>query len=386
MYRLIFLLAFICFSCSDNIIIDNTIDSKDIVVNIKLNDKLAGLDLDGREVYLSKRNSDIVYSSEIKDSKAIFFSIPISTYDVAFSMKTVNADDGLRFWNLYQSYRLSGSILDFILDSDASTEIDLYVDGFNTSDLLISSIYSTGSGEWINQDNYIDIYNNSDQEIDLSGLCVGVLSDKARLDGGLSFRSIIEIPKLNILASYQNFRIASNADIFYFNNKYGNKQLDVDLRNSDLEVFGYFDGNKAVYKSNNSYDIDNVNIDNANIIFLGDTFWHLNARGSSIILFYPQGNNIEMKNINTSHSDLFLPYDKMYIIDGVDYIDYKVGPSAKRLVNLVDNGFVGIDMNKSAGNIHNRYRIKRRLRNKLILLDTNDSSDDFFTSQALEEK
>ena len=387
------LLVLFCSSCYEDLNRpENKGDKFDFQVSLNVNKNLSAIDLDG--FYVELKNEKQSYKSPVKNNKAQFQGVDRGDYDVSFHIPQLSADQCLNYLGVYQDYSLSGHIINFRVDEDVSDEASLYVDGFHSDSLLIKAFYATGSGHFVNQDHFITLFNNSDVPVDIAGLYIGVTAigeQDAQLDNDLCLSSLIQIPNesAQILEARSSYTIAANAEIFSFINKNGIDQLDVDLSKADLEVYG---GNyrmqKGISKDNPS-DRDNLNVKNANILFLNTDHWHLYPEGSAIILFAAD-ETLLFNQVDDKHAlsdNIRVPYSTIKLIDGVDYLGCCNDKTTKMINPYVDWGFTQVPLNHSAALAHSRYRFMRKKLSKgdeaLQLMDTNDSSDDFLASQPI---
>ncbi len=368
----------------------NNDKSTDFSVALDVNSYISDFNFEGVNIQLTGSDRKFILNSPIKNNIAYFSHIPIGKYDISLNIEDVLTNEMVDYLGVNLPFNISGAILDFEVYGDMSKDINLYVEGFHKDSLLIRTIYATGSGQSINRDHYIEIYNNSDSDIDLGNISLAAinhsLNDTCRVaidDSYLKVSSVITIPVGTILKPREIYTIAANAQKFYYTDKYDNIKIDVDLLGANLEVFAQ-DYLTAIGSAVDSeFDTDNLSVANAKVNYLNGRFWHLSPYGTSLLLFQ-SGGDIDYDNV-VVHDDveyLKLPYSDIKIFDAVEFLPVQSNNLNKVLHRLVDKSFTSIDLGKyNQDNIYSRYRVTRKILNSpddlLRLMDTNDSKDDF---------
>ncbi|MDX8340004.1 DUF4876 domain-containing protein [Draconibacterium sp. IB214405] len=264
------------------------------------------------------------------------------------------------------------------------------------SGFVISEFYNSGSrtpeGESYSRDQFIEIYNNSDITLFADGLCFGnvwyknTYTPNPLLNPDGSFPSdiacwsyIAVIPGSGTdypIDPGESFVIAQSA-INHRDDPNGNPN-SIDLSGSDFELF-IEDGRY----------VDNPGVANANMIQVHErpfaNVMVFNVHGQSSIIFrIPDNNfqaffgNAENYIIATGSTDRCVLVPDSWIIDGIE--NPELNPTVyKRLPNNIDSGYI---QHRGKGEkVSIKRKVQKVVDGRVILMDTNNSSNDFLTNQ-----
>ncbi len=261
---------------------------------------------------------------------------------------------------------------------------------------VISELYNSGcrtpEGKLYYRDLFIEIYNNSDVTLFADGLCFGNLWYKNTYTPNPLLKPDGSFPPSIACWSYiavipgsgsdypvnpgETFVIALSA-INHRDDPNGNIN-SIDLSKSDFELF--IEDGKYV---------DNPGVLNANMIQIHERPFSkvmvFNVKGQSSIIFKIPDNNFqaffgdpENYVFPPRSSDRCILVPESWIIDGVE--NPELNPTVyQRLPNNIDSGYI---QHKGTGE---RVSIKRKIQKvvdgRVVLMDTNNSSNDFLTNQ-----
>lgn len=262
-------------------------------------------------------------------------------------------------------------------------------------DIIISKVYYAGSKDNNNKNyvagRYIELYNQSDRDIDVSGLYIGLVETESNPaytlenlrtefnDSIVLLKQLFQIPVQSAtkLAPGKTLLIANSAIDHSGKGPYENNLLEADFEAKD--VSGKTVNNPAVPSLSLIYTvypaISNMNISTGGpcglVIFRTTT--DIQAMGSAYSYGKTSGNQ-------------WITLPKRYIIDGVDILKKKstgVDIGSKRMGADIDAGYTNIEsVNGYTGEVVYR-KTSRTTNGRKLLLDTNNSSQDFQVSTSV---
>ncbi len=270
-----------------------------------------------------------------------------------------------------------------IIQNNIEVKIDLVAGGISDT-WVIKEIYYAGcinpkNGKAYSNDQYIEIYNNSDHDLYADGLCIAQTADLSNnaqthywdkcLPNSVAADFIYSVPgngKAHLVKPGQSIVIAQQG----LNHKEISSQ-SVDLSKASFEWFD--EGTKR--------DVDVQEVPNMKAwykAFLDMQTLYMQG-WSNVFIFKP---NMKMENFMKACADSVMGPKKMIygysipvecIIDGVATGD-KTGIKARVLPTNVDNGatYCTVKVGKCI-----RRKILRRTKNRIVLKDTNNSTNDF---------
>ena len=373
-------------SCSDDN--EKVAQKYSLQVSLSLPDGYTTENLSSVEV----RATNIQTSESFKATAAngaYTVSIPSGEYTVSASAKITNSEKG---------NALNGFTQNVSVSQNTNVTVTL-TEGFY-SGLIFKEIYYSKvkkDGKTPYNDEFYELYNNSDEVIYLDNVIFGVLEgSQGVLPTG--WMKDGEMMKICALTSYitafpgngtdhplqpgKSVVIATKA-MDHKGDPNGCPESPVNLENADWEIYvGEY----------NQKDIDNPDVPNLNIIkqiasVLVD--FQVPYTGNAIIIArLPQGTDLNafaedeanlMTNPASSAATKYLIIPQEYVLDGVDIVNTNASKRVKRLRPEVD-----------AGTVHNtedycglsiRRKVQEIKDGRVIYQDTNNSAVDFLTDQ-----
>lgn len=385
---LVLLFVFIMFSSCDK----QEIDTYDFSIALVYPDNLHGIEAKNMTVKIQNTTTGNIVEMHTNDRGLLEIkAMSPGVYNFSGSRK-VTKEECLKITGISSEIDLSFSLLDFPVNSSTEAINKYVLKSKPRSSLLISEIYDSCPIENALKEAYIELYNNSDEAIALDGLCIATLGgprgpidgEPWKLNGKIYAETYIRIPgngNEHVVQPGEFFLIAANAKLF--NYKKGDKELvSVDLNTADMEVNSIVYNNErglpieSIASINTYFDFDNPSVDNAEIMYLSNTWWFLFPGGSSTIIFRTSNDFTDTK-LDGKFMGLGISFNDIDIIDAVDFLKGVQSSDYKRLPDILDSGFTFL---KSADSyLRKSVRRKREINDdgKLKLVDTNNSSNDF---------
>jgi hypothetical protein len=270
--------------------------------------------------------------------------------------------------------------------------------------IVISKIYSSGSKYNGNKNymagRYIELYNQSDKTVDIAGMYIGLLESTANSNRLYTIEQLKQDPTINgqKVAVKQVYRIPTDKEYLVEGGKSivitnsaidhsSVNQFEADLSTADFEVVDYMDNMEH----------------NDNVVKLSREFYAISSlKGMNLMQGGPCGIIIfdTDEDINTwattygfgktSGSMVYLLVPNSTIKDGVDFIkNTNTGPnlSTKRLYDEIDAGCTHIDaLSGYTGEVVYRKTARKASDGRKVLMDTNNSSNDFKVSTTIKPR
>lgn len=291
-----------------------------------------------------------------------------------------------------ENYILSATILNQTIT--AETTIFLSLEASSKQSLVISKVYYAGTKD-LNDKNfhsaqYIELFNNSSETVKLAGTYLGMLeseSTPAYLIGKtpdyIYLKQIFRFPntgKTELLPG-ESVVVTNSAFNFVENN-------DIDLSGADFEA-----------KDNSGKLRENPDVPDMELIYTAyqgkseiSIINFLTGGSCSLVIFNTDENVENWEKVyadGKSKGNQFVMAPVKYVIDGVEILKYKttgVDVSTKRLYDFIDAGYININ----SVNGHNAEVVYRKIAKKagdrVILSDTNNSSNDFVVSDEIKPR
>ena len=376
-------LALSAFSCSSD-----EATSSYIELNIQL--ELEGANassLAGRKVILTSENNRSVEATTDAQSIAKFTQLIPGRYAISSSSELSST----QYTSLLgkqvgaTEYILTGNLAQELYSVTTTKKLKLSATA--KSDLVISKVYYSGGKDNNGKNSrgaiYVEIYNNSDKDIELGKDYYFALNE--------SFNPIKEIyanQKNQDVFAKQVYKFPSNtlkagASILIVNqaiNHKSNATNEPDLSNADFQVL---DPTGKIAEQSNAISLEALY---SNI----KTNLNLTVGPASLFIFKTDENVEAWEKLsngtNTSDSNKALRVPTKTIVDAVDILAQK-NPSpdikTKRFPEFLDAGFASV----TANNAH--WVVARKIASSspvIKLQDTNNSSNDFVPVQYLEPR
>lgn len=396
LYMLMFISTQLLSGC-----VDYNDEAKAISANIQINapaEFTAGGNLSGRTITLTSNTGNTLTAKTDNNGIAAFNQIIPDVYSISTSwdidQKEYTAATGKVASEGYFA-TISGNANNQLIKSD--DKISLNTNLVAGASLLISKMYYAGSKDNNNKNysagQYLEIYNQTNSDIDVSGLYIGLVETNA--PPAYTLDNLKDVYKDTVVLCKQIYRIPTTTSHII---PPGGTIL---LTNSAIDhtVNGTQEQNllTADYEAKDGSGKTVNNAATPALDFIFSTFAGIskmnlfNGGPNGIIIFrvkegvasfgttYPYGK---------TKGSLFSIVPKKYIIDGVDILKYSatgIDIATKHMSGDIDGGYTYINsINGYNGEVIYRKTSTRRGTNgHKILQDSNNSINDFQTSTTI---
>ena len=393
---LFFLLPFCLASC-----VDYGDATQEVTARVKLTmpAEFNATDNEGHEIRLMQGGKTL---TAITDAQGIatFTGIIPDVYDVSCSWE-LTAEEYQQMTGdnqVVSGCTVSGSLNSYLIKE----EEDVIILATNLSinrDIIIGKIYYAGSKDLNNRTymagKYLELYNQSDNEVDVSGLYIGLV--EAESTQAYTLENLHEVYEDSVVLLKQIFRIPADANhlvapggtVLIVNSAIDhtpNNDMESSLLDADFEAK---DASGKMQNNPTTPALDLIytmypSVSNLNMVQSGPcsiVIFRTDEDMTALPKTYPYG--------KTSGSQWAL-LPKRYIIDGVEVLRNKntgIEVSSKRLYDDIDAGYTNINaVSGWTGEIVYRKTSKTATDGHPILTDTNNSSNDFQVSTTIKPR
>lgn len=377
--------------------------TKEISAHIQLNlpaEFANGKDLAGHEIMMQHDGKVIIATTDAQGIATFPDLIP-DVYDISCSWEM----SGDEFQQMTQhelnggtSCTISGSLNSQLIREEQT--IQLTTNLSINRDIIIGKIYYAGSKD-NNKRNYmpgkyIELYNNGNSAVDVSGYYIGLVEaestqaytldnlHEAFADSVVLLKQVFRIP------TDKPFMVQPGGTVLIVNSAADhtdNNDMENDLTDADFEAkdnSGKTQNNPYTPAMELTYTM-NASISYMNLVQSGPcsvVIFRTDENVAAWPLTYPYGKS-------SGSQWLLLP--KRHIIDGVEVLANKatgIDVSTKRLYQEIDAGYTNIEAKSGwTGEIvYRRTADKRGTDGHKILVDTNNSSNDFHVSKTIKPR
>lgn len=364
------------------------IQPEDCAPSTNLEDKTIALQIGGQTISAQTDTN----------GKATFNNLVPDIYDISTSWSVTSEEYQQMTGNqdVVSGATISGSVNSRLITGEET--ITLPTNLSVNRDIVIGKVYYAGS-----RDNnrtymagkYIELYNQADKDIDVSGLYVGIVEAESKpaytldnLQTAYNGSSIL-LKQIYRIPADEPYMVKPGGTVLICNsaiNHCKNDSHEHDLTNADFEVkdvAGKYQNNPDTKAMEMIYQI----YKNTSVINL------LQSGPAGVVIFRTDEDVTNWEKVyaygKTSGNQWVLCPTK-YIIDGVECL--KNGTSGidvktKRLYDNIDAGYTYINAATGwNGEVVYRKTMKRAADGHKILIDTNNSSNDFQTSQTIQPR
>ena len=356
-------------------------------------------DNEGHEIRLMQGGKTL---TAVTDAQGIatFTGIIPDVYDVSCSWE-LTAEEYQQMTGdnqVVSGCTVSGSLNSYLIKE----EEDVIILATNLSinrDIIIGKIYYAGSKDLNNRTymagKYLELYNQSDNEVDVSGLYIGLV--EAESTQAYTLENLHEVYEDSVVLLKQIFRIPADANhlvapggtVLIVNSAIDhtpNNDMESSLLDADFEAK---DASGKMQNNPTTPALDLIytmypSVSNLNMVQSGPcsiVIFRTDEDMTALPKTYPYG--------KTSGSQWAL-LPKRYIIDGVEVLRNKntgIEVSSKRLYDDIDAGYTNINaVSGWTGEIVYRKTSKTATDGHPILTDTNNSSNDFQVSTTIKPR
>ncbi|MFO7844551.1 MAG: DUF4876 domain-containing protein [Bacteroidales bacterium] len=379
---------------------DDEVELANLDVQVDIADTFTGLSAADLYVYITN-TADNGVDSALTDANglAVFNNVAPGSYNVS-ATKELTAEEAGAASGYYEEMTLNAVENDVQLMAGFDSDVTVTLDGESSSSLVIKEFYYNGANDptysILFKDQFVEIYNNSDEVVYADGLYLASLSpstsgsDASDVPLGLDLTEYVYASKIlripgngtdNPVQPGESIVICLNA--VDYTDGGANEDISVDLSTADFETYAV-SWLESLGRTGNSYfDLDNVDVPNMECVYLNienNGWFNFDIESSSIAIF--RNDNFAIEQIadprveTPSSSDYFAKINVEDIVDGIDMMYNAETSEFKRLPSSIDAGFKYID-----GDTYTSKSVRRKVANEVdgrkILKDTNNSTNDF---------
>lgn len=385
-------------SCADYS--DATVETSARIQILKPKEFTGPFTLAGQEVILQQGSTRLSATTDA-NGVATFNGIIPDVYDLSCSWEITEAEyhQATGSNQAVSGCTVSGSQNALLIKEEQtiplSTQLSI------NQDIIISKIYYAGSKDNNNRNymagKYIEIYNQSSKEIDVAGFYIGLVEAEgtqaytlqnlhdAYADSVVLLKQIFRIPATT------SHKVAAGGSVLIVNSAIdhtaNNTSLENDLSGADFEAKDYssnpVQNNPATPALELIYTMY-PSISNMNLVQSGPcgvVIFRTDEDPAALPTTYSYGKT-------SGNQWKLLP--KRMILDAVEVLSNKatgVDVATKRLYNDIDAGYTYINAASGRnGEVVYRKTSKKTANGRIILTDTNNSSNDFKVSSTIKPR
>lgn len=384
-----------------------------LTVKVGVSEIFEGIDLSGISVKIVNTSDNSTLTAETQaNGVALFNEISPAVYNVSASLE-LPAEEAVNYTGTNQAVTLNGVATDVTLLPSGNQTVELVLDGKAGGSLVIKEIYTLGATKdnyaIMFKDQFIEIYNNSDEIQYVDGLYLADLGPSA--DGsdpdktaplGLPLDEYVYAAKvLQFPGNGTDYPVEPGKSIVMAMNAVNYKAdkpdaVTVDNSTADFDTYAIDWLQEQGRTGNSFFDVDNPQVPTMKCIYLNieNSGWFNFASYGSVALFKldsaPTETVLDPTSLSTQIYYLKMPVSG--IIDGVDNLAATDAGAFKRLPSSVDAGFFcpkGYSGDNAAitGLNYSGNSIRRKVAKVLpdgrnVLSDTNNSANDFEVVEA----
>lgn len=393
---MIFSMGIVC-SCID---FDDATQEVSVSIQLVMPEEFTqGTDLEGHVITLRQGNSE---QKAVTDAEGMvtFGNLAPNVYDFSVAWEV----SGTKYQELtgdpsqVSGCTVSGSLTSQLVDTNK--KLDLPTRLSINRDIVIGKVFYAASKDNNSRNymagKYVELFNQSNDTVDVSGLYIALLeagSDQAYTLQNLHddfADSIVLLKQVFRIPDNTPFLVAPGGTVLLVNSATDhteNNDQESDLSGADFEAKdkqGRYTNNPAVPALELVFTI-NETISYMNLVQSGPC---------GVVIFRTEE---DVKTWPTTYAygktsgSQWLMLPVRFVIDGVDIVRKKAdGPdsSSKRLCTAIDAGYTNIEAvaGWSGEVVYRRTSDKRGSDGHLILVDTNNSTNDFHVSKTIKPR
>lgn len=358
-----------------------------LTVNLKMPDVFVNDFTKELSVNLIKSGNVISTAQTTTGNVAVFDNVIPDVYDLSVSAELNSEEYSELTGETVQNgtYVISGSLLNQAIVSNSTIDLNLNISPKQS--LVISKIYYAGSKDLNNKNytagKYIEFYNNSDEEIDIAGMYIGLVETESTPAYMLGTTpDYIYLKQIFRFPDNGKTKLQPGETVLVVNSAINHSESaprEADLTNADFEV-------KDIKNNNNP---DTPGLDLIYTAYASITSMNMVAF-CSVVLFDTDEDVETWERVYAQGKDSgnrFVKAPVKYITDGVECLKYKttgVDVSSKRLYDYIDAGYTNIEATTGYnGQVIYRKKQSDNTSETIKLVDTNNSSNDFGLSDTI---
>lgn len=368
-------------------------------ITVGTSETYTGVNVGNLEVILTNTNDNSVAKATTDASgKAVFLELAPGTYNIS-SSKLLSPTEAFEFTGLNKELTLNATLSNVTLLPMENKTSTITLDGKAGGSLVIKEVYSVGASNdgyaIMFKDQFIEIFNNSDEVQYLDGLYLAYLAPQrcgsspaqepvTTLPIGeyVYASKVLQFPGTGTqypIQPGQGKVVALNA-VNYLESK--PLALTVDNSKADFDMYA-IDWLQSLGRTGNSFfDLDNPDVPTMKGIYLfvqNGGFFNLDTAPSVALCKLDADPTTTVKEPDLTAVLYYLKIPSASIIDGIDILDNKAASVYKRLPSSIDAGYYfALENGKSSYTGKSiRRKIAKTLSNgRNVLMDTNNSSTD----------
>lgn len=327
---------------------------------------------------------------------ATFENIVPDVYDVSVAWKMTPDEYSQITGEMVQNhkYTVAGSKSAELLSEDITTPLTIDMNISVDQSILISKIYSAGSKDSKNKNylagRYIELYNNSDETVDIAGLYLGLIETNSTpaytlglVPDTIFMKQIFRIP------TDKSYMVAPGQSIIITNSAIDHTQTAMNAFEHNL-LNADFEAKDQQGKTTNNPDVPALEL--IYTAYAAISNMNLSQGGpGGIVIFETEEDVVNWPlayNYGKTSGNKWMKLPAKYILDGVDVLKNTaqtgVDANLKRLYDYIDAGYAYI--NSASG--YNGEVMYRKVQSttedgRQILSDTNNSLSDFAISSEI---
>lgn len=379
---------------------DDATHALDVQVQLSMPQEFTASDFAGHEVAMILGTQRIIATTN-DQGIATFKGIVPDVYDISCSWE-LSADDYRKMTADQQV--VSGATVSGALNARLIKETETIVLPTKLSinrDILIGKIYYAGSKDNNNRNydagKYVELYNQSDNEADASGLYIGLVEAESNQAYTLEnlhnafADSVVLLKQVFRIPADKPHKVAPGGTVLIVNSaidhKANNNDMEHDLTDADFEAKDH--SSRPVPNNPNTPALELIytmypSISIMNLVQSGPC---------SVVIFRTDEDPTAWPKVyafgkTSGNQWILLP--KRLIIDGVEVLTNKatgIDVKTKRLYDDIDAGYTNINATTGRnGETVYRRTSKQADAGHAILMDTNNSSNDFTTSTTIKPR
>lgn len=361
-----------------------------------------GSDLEGHDIRLSLNGTILTAATDAKGI-ATFSDLLPDVYDISTAWELTTEQYQALTGTIEQNSgcTVSGSLnAQLLSEKEASTPLPLPTHVALKRDIVIGKIASAGSKDANNRTymagKYLELYNQADDSVDVSGLYIGLLETTSPQPFTLENLhevyddSVVVVKQVFQIPADKPYKVGPGGTVLLVNSATDHSdvnELEHNLTDADFES-----KDETGTTMNNP---DTPALLTTFTVFSKNATMNLMQGGPCGVIIFRTNEDIEQWQHSygyekTTGTLFYLLVPKRVILDGVDYIKNKatgVDVSSKRLYDEIDAGYTVIEsISGWTGEVVYRRTSKLAADGHKILMDTNNSLNDFKVSTTIKPR
>lgn len=335
----------------------------------------------GIEAKLTSTTGGAEYTSTSSVSGEVVFTAVIpGTYSLT-AMQSLDAAEALSVTGKFnEPVILNGQANINILANTPDQNFELTISGVPAGNLVFKEVYYTGVPNFYFSDQFIELYNNSDEVIYLDGLCIADIYGVSGQINPSSTPSPFQDDVAHVYANSvwqipgtgQQYALLPGQSIIIaqdgINHKEQNENTTVDLSDAEWETYNEREDNM---------DIDSPDVPNlTRLYFTGGFDWLVPVFGPGLVIFRTDNfEALEQTPIPGSTAAPRIKIPNSIVIDTFEGLRDAESGTFKRIPAGLDAGFVYASNTYTGESF--RRKVATTVDGRKVLQDTNNNGNDF---------